>query len=93
MLILNLLAIGFSISKIVTSVITKKIKDGIQLVYISDIFYDYVSSFVIFIDFAYLIMLIVFLVDGNFLSIFRKQQHRFWSKLIFNVPHQTDQLV
>lgn len=66
------MAIGFSISKITTSVITKKIKDGIQLVYISDIFYDYVSSFVIFIDFAYLIMLIVFLVDGNFSLIFRK---------------------
>lgn len=41
---------------------TKKIKDGITLVYISDIFYDYVRSFVIFIDVAYLIMLICLLI-------------------------------
>jgi len=73
MLALNVAAIIFSSCKMGTSITSKKIKDGIQLVYISDIFYDYVTSLVIFIDIAYLIMLIVLLVDGKVCTIFRKQ--------------------
>jgi hypothetical protein len=62
---MNLCAIFFSICKIGTSIVTKKIKDGITLVYISDIFYDYVRSLVIFIDIAYLFMVILLLFDGK----------------------------
>ena len=50
---------------------TKKIKEGITLVYISDIFYDYVRSLVIFIDVAYLIMLICLLISGKVLTYLR----------------------
>jgi len=70
-LVLNILAIFFSFCKIIISSVTKKIKEGIQLVYISDIFTDYVQSFVIFIDISYLIMLFILLIEGNFKIILR----------------------
>ena len=58
MVILNIMAICFSLFKIIASIVTKKIKDGILLIYISDIFLEYVKSLRIFIDVAYVSMLI-----------------------------------
>jgi hypothetical protein len=90
---MNLCAIFFSVCKIGTSVVTKKIKDGITLVYISDIFYDYVRSFVIFIDVAYLVMLISLLIYGNVFFNFRKQQFLVWSGAFYAMLGQDDKLL
>ena len=64
MLVLNILAIFVCFSKIVTSIVSKKIKDGILLVYMSDIFTD-VKSLIIFIDIGYIIMVIFLLFIGR----------------------------